>query len=777
MQETEVDIQDFLKTAWRVSLVLLCACLCCHDALGQPTFRVPSPDREGITNLKVVGDALYFSADDGLTGRELWRCDQNDQVSLVCDLYPGPIGSNPGYVYETDSALYYFGTWNDAGSERLALVATEGSDATTRIVYTWSAEVQYQATGGIGGLGAAGTVGNGLYFVLATMETGSELWHYSPDFNDSKPYMLPEFLPGRVSGMGSNGMVQYRDAILFFAATPHSDPATTIDYFLYAIEKDGSSPRAIPTPEGVPFRGEQYLHAVSDDEQLYFADVHGGPGLWSVDVERTEVRAAIEPALGRISTTDLLLVDAGVFVNSHSNEHGKELWFYDRATEEAHLVVDTNPGQADASPYYLARTARGIAYAAVGAGIGTEFYHYDLIDNALREYDLNSGPNGSFPYHLKTLGNDVLFSYTGAEVGEELFRLDGETLEVSLVKDINPGPGSSEPYHTTPFNDGLYFVVQSPLGASELWKTNGTESGTVVIADFAKIPLERPSDPVLIGVMDRALYFIASRSDTGRELWRIEYGDGVPRCMTDLDLGISADGSLQHAIVDGHLYFTDTGSSQDPIWVDFNSDTLDATTLAVNPLQDTDAVLYRQGERIDSTGVRLSDQSEIFARWDLASGQELWLKRKDSGVANLLLDIAPGPASSSPSLLSNHGGTVYFLAYGNAHQKSLWCVKGGDFTVRVNTGDPRVDHPDSIHVTESGLVLLQRQGDTNRLSHYRDQGRIVDLLSLWHTAEGQIESVMTLPDAIVVVMNHPRYGREIWCKNVWEKDRFRLLMK
>ncbi len=41
-------------------------------------------------------DALYFAADDGVMGTELWKLDTEDEASLVADLVPGPDDSDPG---------------------------------------------------------------------------------------------------------------------------------------------------------------------------------------------------------------------------------------------------------------------------------------------------------------------------------------------------------------------------------------------------------------------------------------------------------------------------------------------------------------------------------------------------------------------------------------------------------------------------------------------------------------------------------------------------------
>jgi ELWxxDGT repeat protein len=74
--------------------------------------------------------------------------------------------------------------------------------------------------------------------------------------------------------------------------------------------------------------------------------------------------------------------------------------------------------------------------------------------------------------------------------GLELWKSDGTAAGTSLVKDICPGLCSSlatffnPPVGFTRVGGTLFFMADDGVHSNELWKTDGTEAGTVLVKDI-----------------------------------------------------------------------------------------------------------------------------------------------------------------------------------------------------------------------------------------------------------------------------------------------------
>jgi ELWxxDGT repeat protein len=124
-----------------------------------------SPDTSSLTS---TGSLLFFVADDGLHGRELWKSDGTAAgTALVKDIAPGPSGSLPSALRAAAGQLFFTA---DDGMHGFEPWRSDGSDAGTRMAADLrpgpaSSRPQNLAV-----------VGNRLLFAADDGEVGEELW-------------------------------------------------------------------------------------------------------------------------------------------------------------------------------------------------------------------------------------------------------------------------------------------------------------------------------------------------------------------------------------------------------------------------------------------------------------------------------------------------------------------------------------------------------------------------------------------------------------------------
>lgn len=103
--------------------------------------------------------------------------------------------------------------------------------------------------------------------------------------------------------------------------------------------------------------------------------------------------------------------------------------------------------------------------------------------------------------------------------GAELWRTDGTTAGTVLVSDINPGTASSRISGLTAVNGRLFFAATDGEHGVELWTSDGTAVGTRRLSDIAEGPLS--SSPRELAAVGSLLFFSADDQETGREPWAL----------------------------------------------------------------------------------------------------------------------------------------------------------------------------------------------------------------------------------------------------------------
>lgn len=98
--------------------------------------------------------------------------------------------------------------------------------------------------------------------------------------------------------------------------------------------------------------------------------------------------------------------------------------------------------------------------------------------------------------------------------GTELWKSDGTAAGTVMVKDINSGTGHSLPKNLINVNGTLYFTADDGTNGYELWKTDGTVAGTVKVINNINL--------TNLTLINNLLFFTTNDSAYGYELWALD---------------------------------------------------------------------------------------------------------------------------------------------------------------------------------------------------------------------------------------------------------------
>lgn len=587
------------------------------DGTSKGTTRVADvrPGVEGSSPelIAVVGDELYFSAHELAHGTELWHVARpGASPRRVTDVKPGAVSSDPQGVALGDSLIFTTQGFGQVGTfgatagavQQIAPQALGNSLVSAgSVAYFFvqgATELQLWTTNGsqaqmVKGFGptianhvsvTGKAAGTRLVFQVGRVDLNrAEAWVSDGTPGGTVPLDLgPEVEP--FPEMESDGDAVYFPAHTYdtpwqisywrsdgtpAGTTQFASPAETADFklvqdSLFAVTGDPAVGKELFVSDGTPgsltllrdintravtadatFSTATLLNGRILGSHYYFSAFEGGPSfgvLWRTD--GTPAGTSVVSADGTFGV--LASLGSKLLLSGHTAEAGFEPWVTDGTTVE--MLADVRPG-----------TASGLSACSVGLVAGKALFNV-FANDASRLYITDGTPGGSGLFEVPALpanyqlckhgnyGSDLYFP-----VGDAIWKTDGT--EGGTVPVYTHGePSFFQASNFVESNGLLFYVARVLVGGftrDQLWRTDGTAGGTQIVLPgvagselFAPVALGGAT--VFFNRVGAALQLYRTDGTAPGTQLLVEYFDQFPRPVP--------------VVLDGRAYYSVTVSGQ-----------------------------------------------------------------------------------------------------------------------------------------------------------------------------------------------------------------------
>ena len=435
----------------------------CSEATGK-VANIGSSSNPGISNMVEMGGNLYFTADDGIHGNELWKTDGTvGGTSMVVDLSPPMcptclnMDSDIGELVAGDTKLFFSSPVQSAGIPDFVreLFVSDGTASGTQLVMDIfdcplsAGDITFDYDGvnslvvlpgsSFGSAGQDRVVFSAFHCSLTNYVCfGEEPW----------------ISDGTLSGTRSMADIRNGDT-----------PMNTQDGQGVLIDDVGSQPRSF-------FQSGNMVYFFADDN-------NSGRELWKIDTSRAssgatlvkDINSGAGDSMELETETEYINFNGNIFFSADNGNNGIELWKTNGFGLGTTIVKDINPGSNSSNPAELTSVNNTLYFTAW-------VYEGDAHGYSSKVLIQSDGTTTG------TLIDTSVWPSSLTAVGDKLFFSSPAQQEMNGEGDISS-------------NTGLLMNV--------LWSTDGTMNGTDQMSEIS-MPIQIFSSGDLVLVISAQIF-------------------------------------------------------------------------------------------------------------------------------------------------------------------------------------------------------------------------------------------------------------------------------
>lgn len=673
------------------------------------------------TYLTNIGNLVYFQSYNQTTGAELWVTDGTSQGTyLVKDIFDGVNGSAPKSLVKLNEKIIFSANDGIHGDE---LWISDGTPIGTKILK----DILINGSSSPRNLYV---LNNFVYFTANDGIHGEELW--ITDGTEIGTKLVKDINPNiNISGEQTYSIDNFKF---------HKCSTNKVCFVI----KDELERYQLWASDGSELGTKHLNHLNFDEEGAYFKDLIdfnsnlyfvssnsiGKNRLWKTDgsingtklIESNTVSSKLENSKILLSTEDFL------YFSAFDSLAGEELFKTDGAVTE--LIKDINKSVPTYSEMFIDVISNdNIMIFSYSDDLNGFQYWTTTIDTKVAKplIDLSSNRDlffqfyGENPVQIKRIQkvlNDFYFNlnnkiwkyhnsnlqliYSGRSVSElcetngkirwmdtnKIMEFDG--VNVNLISNVQ-GVG----YAATTFNGCSYFVVENGTYGEEIWKTDGTQQGTMLLKDIN--PGITGSQPTNFKKVGNKLFFFARTLEHGKELWVTEGTTASTKMVKDIDIGTGnifpySVTNLGDSLLIFNIYYEEFDNMV--FWV--SNGTFEGTNLVAG--NDLSSIVYPV---VNSYGLPIYNNLLYFTAFD---GTDFSLFSTNGKSINL---VKNNVHATEFAVLNNR---LYFSNnyYNGESNNTIWVSDGTEEGTKklLNTNELNIFSNRKLHPSQNSLFFM-----------------------------------------------------------------------